>query len=285
MKKKRVRLYLQRLIGNLFGGSFASYINSTHGLELDELRQYQTGDDLRSVDWKTTSRIGRLHVRLKLVDKRATIFFIIDKSRSEKFGSFYHTKEDIVAKLLSLLVYAASETGNEIGFLAFTDRVEQYIPPKTGENEAFKNMKKVLTDEPSSHFTDINAALTFLHKKVQSPSLIFILSDFFAPHNYERSLKAISYRHEVIPVIVSDKRESCIPKARGYLTVRDVETYCNKTVSTTEALNVPAPFYTLLRKLAISCITIQTDEDEGIWIKKISEFFDKRIRRGGRIKK
>lgn len=285
MRKKRVQLYLQRLIGNLFDGSFTSYISSTHGLELDELRQYQTGDDFKSIDWKTTSRTGQLHVRLKLVDKRATIFFIVDKSRSEKFGSFNHTKEDVLSELLSILVYAASETGNEIGFLTFTDKIERYIPPKTGEKEAFKNMKKILSEKPSSHFTDIGTALTFLHKKIHSPSLIFILSDFLAPHNYERSLKTLSYRHEVIPIIISDIRETCIPKTRGYLTVCDIENHRKKSLGISEALDVPAPFYAMLRKLAINYIVINTEEDEGVWIQKISEFFDKRIRRGGRIKR
>jgi len=285
LKKKRVRLYLQRFIGNLFDGSFSSYINSTHGLELDELRQYQAGDDLKAVDWKTTSKTGQLHVRLKLTDKRATIFFIIDKSRSEDFGSFYHTKGDIQSELLSLLVYAAAETGNEIGFLTFTDKIECYIPPKAGEKEAFKNMKKVLSERPASHFTDINIPITFLLKKVKNPSVVFILSDFLAPHNYERSLKTLSYRHEVIPVVVSDKRETFIPKTRGYLTVCDMETQNKKSLGISKALDVPAPFFTLLRKLAIDYIIINTDEDEGVWIQKISGFFDKRIRRGGRIKR
>src|SRR3989337_4266929 len=146
--KKRIRLYLQRLIGNLFDGTFSSYLNAPHGLELDELRQYQPGDDIRSVDWKTTAKTGRLHVRMKLVDKRVTIVFLVDKSRSEKFGSFINTKEDVQASILSLIVHAASETGNEIGFITFTDRIENYIQPKAGAKETLKNKKKILFQAP-----------------------------------------------------------------------------------------------------------------------------------------
>ena len=130
--KKRIRLSLQRLIGNLFGGVFSSYLNAPHGLELDELRQYQPGDDARSVDWKATVKTGKLHVRLKLVDKRVTIVFLVDKSLSEKFGSYVNTKEDVQSDVLTMLVHAASETGNEIGFITFTDRIENYSKPGAG---------------------------------------------------------------------------------------------------------------------------------------------------------
>lgn len=156
--RKRIRLSLQRLIGNFFDGIFSSYLHASHGLELDELRGYQPGDDFRSIDWKTTARTGKLHVRIKLVDKRVTIFFLVDRSRSEKFGSLVNTKEDIQSSVLSLLVYASSETGNEIGFVTFTDKVESYIQPKAGEKEALKNIKNILLKTPSSNYTDLNTA-------------------------------------------------------------------------------------------------------------------------------
>ena len=92
-------------------------------MELDELRQYQPGDDARSVDWKATVKTGKLHVRLKLVDKRVTIVFLVDKSLSEKFGSYVNTKEDVQSDVLTMLVHAASETGNEIGFITLPDRI------------------------------------------------------------------------------------------------------------------------------------------------------------------
>ena len=280
--KKRISLYLQRLIGNFFDGIFSSYLNAPHGLELDELRQYQPGDDLRSVDWKTTAKTGKLHVRMKLVDKRVTIIFLVDKSRSEKFGSFVNTKEDIQSSILSILVYAASETGNEIGFVTFTDKIENYIQPKTGEKEALKNIKNILLETPTSDRTDLNNAFQFLNEKIPPTALVFILSDFLVPYNYEQSLKTLSYLHEVIPIVISDKMETNLPDARGFLTVQDIETGTIKSLDISTTLKKTKPYLGLFRRLNLDYLTLYNDEDEEIRIKKISEFFDRRIRRGGR---
>lgn len=273
---------MQRLIGNLFEGTFSSYLNAPHGLEFDELRQYQPGDDFRSVDWKATIKTGKLHVRMKLVDKRVTIVFLVDKSRSEKFGSFTNTKEDIQSTILSLLVYAASETGNEIGFVTFTDKIENYIKPKAGEKEALKNIKNILPEAPFSNYTDLNGAFEFTNEKVPPPALIFILSDFLAPYNYEQSLKALSHLHEVIPIIILDKRETNLPDTRGFLTIQDIETGAIKSLDISTTLEKTVPYLALFRKLNIDHLALSTEENEEMWIKKISEFFDRRIRRGGR---
>lgn len=280
--KKRIRLYLQRLIGNLFDGTFSSYLNAPHGLELDELRQYQPGDDIRSVDWKTTAKTGRLHVRMNLVDKRVTILFLVDKSRSEKFGSFINTKEDIQSRVLSILVYAASKTGNEIGFIPFTDKIEGYIQPKAGEKEALKNIKNILLEPTTRNGTDLDKAFKFLIEKIRSTALVFIMSDFFAPYNYEQSFKILAYLHEVIPIIISDRAERDLPYARGYLTTLDIETNKVKPLEISTTLNKPQPCISLFRKLNIDYLAISTDENEETCIKKISAFFDRRIRMGGR---
>ncbi len=280
--KRRIRIYLHRLIGNLFNGIFSSYQNALHGLELDELRQYQPGDDFRSIDWKTTARTGRPYVRVKLVDKRVTILFLIDKSRSEKFGSFINTKEDVQSSVLSIIAYAASETGNEIGFVTFTNKIENYIKPKAGEKEALKNIKNILTEIPSSNYTDLNCPIKFLNEKVTSPALIFILSDFLASYNYEQSLKTLSYLHEVIPVIISDRVETNLPDTRGFFIARDIETGATKLLDISTTLDKPRPYLTLFKKLNIDYLNLSTEENEEIWIKKISEFFEKRSRRGGR---
>lgn len=283
--KKRIKLSLQRLIGNLFDGIFSSYLNAPHGLELDEIRQYQPGDDFKSIDWKATARTGKLHVRIKLVDKRVTILFLVDKSRSEKFGTFITTKETIQSRILSLIVSAASETGNEIGFITFTDRVENYIQPRAGEKEALKNIKNIIQDRPSRNFTDLNNVFKFVNEKPYTPSLVFILSDFLAPCNYEQSLKALSYLHEVIPIIILDRTEMKLPQGRGFLSVQDIETGMIKSLDISTVLGKPFPYVNLFKKLNIDYLTLSTEENEEMWTRKISEFFDRRIRRGGRRKR
>lgn len=280
--KRRIRLYLYRLIGNLFEGIFSSSLNALHGMEFDELRQYQPGDDIRAVDWKTTIKTGKLHVRMKLVDKRVTIIFLIDRSRSGKFGSFQKTKEDVQSDILSILVHAASETGNEIGFVTFTDKIENYIKPKAGEKEALKNIRNILLEKTLSNHTDLNVAFKFINEKFFSPALVFIISDFLAPYNYEQSLKTLSSVHEVIPVIISDRTETYLPAGRGLVNVRDIETGRVQSLDISHGLHESLPCLALLRKLTIDHLALSTEQDEEIWIKEISEFFDRRIRRRGR---
>lgn len=280
--KRRIRLSLQRLIGNLFEGIFASSMNALHGMELDELRQYQPGDDIRAVDWKTTIKTGKLHVRMKLVDKRVTVLFLIDRSWSGKFGTFQKTKEDVQADVLSILVHAASETGNEIGFVTFTDTVENYIKPKSGEKEALKNIRNILLEKTSGTNTDLNVAFKFINEKHFSPALVFVISDFLAPCNYEQSLKTLSSVHEVIPVIISDRTETYLPAGKGLVAMQDIETGQVRLLDISHALHESLPCLAILKKLAIDHLALSTEQDEEIWIKKISEFFDRRIRRRGR---
>ena len=280
--KKRIRLSLQRLIGNLFGGVFSSYLNAPHGLELDELRQYQPGDDARSIDWKATAKTGKLHSRLKLVDKRVAIVFLIDRSLSEKFGTFVATKEEAQTSVTTLLVHAASEMGNEIGFVTFTDRIECYSKPGAGEKETLTRLRHVMRKTPSGKGTDLHCAFAFASENAPRPALVFIMSDFLAPYNYERALKTLSGLHEVVPVIISDRAETHVPDSRGLLTMQDMETGVIRPVAVSTVARKPAPYLALLRKLAIDHLAISTGEDEEVWIKKISEFFDRRIRRGVR---
>ncbi len=273
---------MQRLIGNLFAGTFSSYMNALHGLEFDGIRQYQAGDDCKAIDWKSTVKTGKLHVRMKFVDKRATIIFVVDKSRSENFGSFILTKEEVQSAILFTLVRAASEAGNEVGFLTFADRVENFIQPKVGEKEALINAKNISQERTSGSCTDLHAAFTFLNEKILHPALVFILSDFLAPYNYEQSLKTLSLLHEVVPVIVSDRMETALPQSNGFFMAQDMETGSTKLLDISAAQAESLPYINLLKKLNIDYISLLTDENEEIWTKKISEFFDKRIRRGRR---
>ena len=135
---------------------------------------------------------------------------------------------------------------------------------------------------PSGKCTDLHCAFTFANENAPRPALIFIMSDFLAPYNYERSLKTMSGLHEVVSIIISDRAERNVPDSKGILTLQDMETGVIKPVAISMVTRKPAPYMALLRKLAIDHLAISTGEDEEVWIKKISEFFDRRIRRGVR---
>ncbi len=283
--RSKIRLHLQRMVANLFEGSFSSYMNSTRGVELDELRQYQPGDEFRSIDWKATTRTGNLHVRLKLVDKRTNIFFLIDRSGSTKFGSAQFTKEKIQSSIISTLVQSATETGNLVSFISFTDKVESYIQPQAGQKEGVRLAGNMMDDKVKGRCTNINCAFEFLNSKRFAPSLVFVLSDFFAPFDYESSLKSLVRKHDVIPIIISDLREESLPKARGFVVVKDLETQSVKYLDLSQELNANLQHIKLFNKLNLGYLTLKTDQNEEQWVSSLSDFFDKRIRRRSRIKR
>ena len=283
--RSKIRLHIQRMVANLFEGSFSSYLNSTRGIELDELRQYQPGDEFRSIDWKTTARTGSLHVRLKLVDKRTNVFFLIDRSGSKKFGSAQFTKEEIQSSIISLLVQSATETGNLVSFITFTDEIENYVPPHAGQKEGVRLAGNMMSGEVKGIRTNINCAFKFLNSLQFAPSLVFVLSDFFAPFDYESSLKSLVRKHDVIPIIISDIREESLPKARGFVAVKDLETQGIKYLDLSQDLIANLQHIKLFNKLNLGYLTLKTDQNEEQWTSSLSDFFDKRIRRRSRIKR
>ena len=283
--RSKIRLHLQRMVANLFEGSFSSYMNSTRGIELDELRQYQPGDEFRAIDWKATARTGALHVRLKLVDKRTNIFFLIDRSGSTKFGSASFTKEKIQSSIITTLVQSATETGNLVSFISFTDQVESYLPPQAGQKEGVRLAENIVNGKVKGRRTNIKCAFNFLNSKRFAPSLVFVLSDFFAPFDYENSLKSLVRKHDVIPIIISDIREESFPKARGFVAVKDLETQGVKYLDLSQDLIANLQHIKLFNKLNLGYLTLKTDMNEEQWISALSEYFDRRIRRRSRIKR
>jgi uncharacterized protein (DUF58 family) len=283
--RSKIRLHIQRLVANLFEGVFSSYLNTTRGIELDELRQYQPGDEFRSIDWKATTRTGVLHVRLKLVDRRTNIFFLIDRSGSKKFGSTSFTKEDIQSSVVSILVQSAAETGNPVSFITFTGRIEKFTPPQSGQKETIKITENIIYDRAKGVLTDINCAFEFLNNMRFAPSLVFVLSDFLAPFNYENSLKYLADKHDVIPIIISDIREEALPRARGFVAVRDMETHNLKYLDLSQGLVADLQYINLFNKLNLDYLVLMTDQNEEQWTGALSDFFDRRMRRRSRIKK
>tara|TARA_B100000959_G_scaffold53438_1_gene55607 strand:- start:427 stop:1248 length:822 start_codon:yes stop_codon:yes gene_type:complete len=273
------------MVANLFEGSFSSYMNSTRGIELDELRQYQPGDEFRAIDWKATTRTGALHVRLKLVDKRTNIFFLIDRSGSTKFGSASFTKEKIQSSIITTLVQSATETGNLVSFISFTDQVESYLPPQAGQKEGVRLAENIVNGKVKGRRTNIKCAFNFLNSKRFAPSLVFVLSDFFAPFDYENSLKSLVRKHDVIPIIISDIREESFPKTRGFVAVKDLETQGVKYLDLSQDLITNLQHIKLFNKLNLGYLTLKTDMDEEQWISALSDFFDKRVKRRSRIKR
>ncbi len=276
---------MQKLVSNLFEGVFSSYLKTTRGIELDELRHYQPGDEFRAIDWKATTRTGQLHVRLKLVDRRTCVYFLVDRSGSKRFGSSFYTKSHIQTSIISLLVQSAAELGNQVSFVTFTDRIENFVQPQTGQRDNFRAVEDIARDKVRGTLTDLNCAFEFLDTLQATPSLVFVLSDFLAPFNYERSLKSLVRKHDIVPVIISDAREETLPKARGFVTVRDLETHELVNLDLSGELNLNRQHRQLFHKLNIESLTLRTDQDDGQWTRLLLDFFDRKLRRRSRLKR
>ncbi|MFN3467794.1 MAG: DUF58 domain-containing protein, partial [Candidatus Brocadiales bacterium] len=269
---------LRRLVTSLFEGVFPSSVSASRGLELEEIREYQAGDDLRSIDWKTSLRTRQLHIRVRLPDRRTPAIFLIDKSGSKKFGSGA-IKEDALFEVLDLLVTVVGETGNPMGFMTFTDSVERYVPPKLGQRPSLKVIKLLKTEPSRSPLTDLDSAFSYLSGLTLPPSLVFILSDFLAAGNYERSLTTLSKRHELIPILIRDERETTIPSFRGFLTVRDLESQELAFLDLASPLQRDFFPVELFLKLGLDYLIIGTHEGIEVCAEKLSNFFELRARR------
>ncbi len=276
--RKKIRPHLRKLVANLFEGVFASSIRASRGLELEEIREYQPGDDLRSIDWKTSTRTRRLHVRVRLPDRRTPVLFLIDKSGSKKFGSGA-IKEDVSFQILELLVTALGETGNPMGFITFTDSVERYVAPALGQKPSFKLLELLKQEPARSAHTDLDSALSYLNGLNLPRSLVFILSDFIAAGSYDSSLTALSKRHEIIPIMIRDEREMTIPPFRGFLRVKDLESQETAFLDLSSPLqkdSLPIQFFL---RLGLDFVIIDTQEDARSWLDKLSNFFEQRAKK------
>lgn len=276
--RRKIRLSLQRLAVNLFEGIFPSSTSGARGLELDEIREYQPGDDLRSIDWKTTVRARKLHVRVRLPDRRVPVLFLIDKSGSKRFGASKALKEDALFSVLSLLVAVAGEAGNPMGLIVFTDRVERYFPPRLGQTQVLRLLPRLKEEKTKSPLTDLDSAFSFVNGLNLPPSLIVILSDFLTAENYEVSLGALSKRHEIIPIVIKDKREEELPRAMGFLTVRDMESRELGFLDLASSLRQGLYYLDVFRRLGLDHIEMCTHESEEAMADELSAFFEKRAR-------
>lgn len=275
--KRKIQLYFRRLASSPFEGPFTSSISGPRGLELDEIREYQPGDSLRSIDWKTTARARRLHIRVCLPDRGTSVLFLIDKSGSKRFGAAKVLKEDVLFSVLSILAEAVGESDNPVGLLTFTDRVERYFPPYMNQRQLLRLITTLKRDRPHGTLTDLDTAFFYVNGLNLHPSVVFILSDFIAEDNYYASLSTLSKRHEVIPIVVKDEREDELPKARAFLTVRDMESLEMDLLDLSQPLMEERYLEHFIR-LDLDYVVVKTGEDEGIWSDRFAKFFEKRAR-------
>jgi uncharacterized protein (DUF58 family) len=218
---RRIELHAKRLVANAFVGDYHSVFRG-RGIEFSEVRPYEPGDDVRAIDWNVTARMGSPYIKQYVEERELTVLLAIDLSASSDVASVELTKRELAAEVAATLAFSAVANDDRVGLIAFTDRVESFIPPAKGRRHVLHIVRELLSARPCGRGTDIAAALTYLSRVSHRRALVFLLSDFF-DEGYETPLRAAARRHDVVAVTLNDPRESQLPDA-GLVELQDPET-------------------------------------------------------------
>src|ERR1051326_1353106 len=217
---RRLQLRARRAVQDLLGGEYHSVFKGT-GLSFEEVREYQPGDDVRSIDWNVTARMGQPFIKRYVEERERTLVLLIDVSASQGFGTQRYTKRAVAAELAALLSFCAIHNNDRVGLITFTESVELFIPPGKGARHALRLIREILFGQAPGRGTSLASALDFLQKVQRKRGIVFIMSDFL-DDGYERSLRLAARRHDVTLVRVADPREQELP-AVGLIQVEDPE--------------------------------------------------------------
>jgi uncharacterized protein (DUF58 family) len=215
------------MVTSIFAGEFRSVFRG-RGIEFDEVREYQPGDDVRAIDWNVTARSGRPFVKRYVEERERTLFFIVDASPSTFFGTSGRPKSRLAAEVCALLSYAALRNRDRVGLLLFTDRAEALVPPGKGERHVLRVVRTLLTTTPQGCGTDLAGALERAGRLLRPGTVVFVISDFHAP-DFRRPLALLHARHDVVAIPITDRVETEFPDC-GVVTLRDAETGARITV-------------------------------------------------------
>jgi uncharacterized protein (DUF58 family) len=217
---KAIELRTRGLVGSLFAGEYRSVFRG-QGMEFAEVRTYQPGDDFRSIDWNVSARLGTPFVKTFTEERELTVLLVVDLSGSTRFGDPV-TKAGLAVEVGSVLALAAAEQNDRVGALLFTDAVEHVVPPRKGRRHALRVIRDLVAFAPQGRRTDLGAGLTYAGRLLRHRSIVVVLSDFLA-EGWERPLRRLASRHEVVAITVDDPREERLPEA-GWIELTDAET-------------------------------------------------------------
>src|SRR5436190_10797579 len=277
---RQVRLLELRtrgLVNSLFAGEYRSVFKG-QGMEFSEVREYQPGDEVRSIDWNVTARMRKPYVKRYIEERELTVMLAVDLSGSERFGTRRRFKSELASELAAVIAMTAIRNNDRVGTLLFTDKVELVVPPKKGRKHALRLIRDLLVFEPEGRGTDIAGATDYLNKMLPSKTIVFLVSDFMAP-DIERPLKLLAQRHDLVAVTVEDPSELELPDI-GMARFMDPETGETIDVDTSDPKVREAYDWNtneereqrkhLLRRLAIDEVNVRTD---GSIVEPLFRFF------------
>lgn len=280
---RQIQIRSNRTVNDILAGQYQSVFKG-QGIEFEEVREYEPGDDVRAIDWKVTARMGKPFIKKFVEERELTIMLVVDASRSGHFGACGRFKNEVIAEICALLAFSAIKNNDKVGLIIFTGTVEKYVPPKKGKTHVLRVIREALFFEPERKGTDLSQALEFLSTVTKRRTVTFLVSDFLA-HGYERALQIANKRHDVIAISVTDPRETEIPDA-GFIELEDPETGETMTIASSDAvlrerfnslanqeINARNAFF---KSIDVDLIAIRTDSP---YIDPLVKFFRMREKR------
>jgi uncharacterized protein (DUF58 family) len=286
-KIRRIELKTRGAVAETFTGQYRSVFKG-RGMNFEEVREYQAGDEVRTIDWNVTARLGEVRgeafVKKFTEERELTVMLIVDVSASGEFGSVNLSKRELAAEVACLLAFSAIRNNDKVGLILFSDHVEHFIPPKKGRLHTLRLIRDILFFEPKGRGTNPGEALSYLNRIVDRRSVVFMISDFQAP-DFSKELSITSRRHDLIAMQIVDPREEELPDV-GWLTLEDAETGEQIEVNTSDrrvrvalAARVQALGQSRLkdfRRKRIDAVTLRTNDD---YVVPLRTFFRNRERR------
>jgi uncharacterized protein (DUF58 family) len=220
-KIRYIQIYTSKAVNDSLAGEYESVFKG-RGMEFDEVREYQIGDEIRSIDWNVTARMGEPYVKLFVEERELTVMFLVDLSASGAFGSTRRIKNEVAAEICALLAFSAIKNNDKVGLIVFTDQIEMFIPPAKGSTHVLRLIRELLNFTPRQTRTDISTAIEYLGRVTNKKSVVFLISDFLG-QGFEKQMRVLGKRHDLIAVSITDPREVKMP-GLGLIQLEDAET-------------------------------------------------------------
>jgi uncharacterized protein (DUF58 family) len=280
---RRIEISTRGLVNEVFSGEYHSVFKG-RGMSFAEVREYQYGDDIRSIDWNVTARTGAPFVKIFEEERELTVMLLVDVSASGDFGTKKRFKAEVAVEICAALALSAIKNNDKVGLVIFSDHVEKFVPPRKGRRHVLRVLRELLYHRPEGRGTDIGAALEYLAHVQRKRAVTFLVSDF-RDEGFERALAVAGRRHDLVAVRMGDAREQELPPL-GLLELEDPESGERVTVNTSSAV-FRSTFRSVnatrrealdrtLRRSKVDVIDISTGEP---WVKPLMRFFQARMRR------
>jgi uncharacterized protein (DUF58 family) len=282
-KVRQIEIKTRGLVNQVFSGEYHSVFKG-RGMEFSEVREYQFGDDIRSIDWNVSARFNHPFVKVFEEERELTVMLLVDFSRSGSFGTARAFKNDIATEICAVLAFSAIKNNDKVGLLLFTDRIEKFVPPKKGRAHILRIIRELISFDPKGKGTNLRQGLEYFNHVMKKRSIAFLISDFI-DDGYDRILRIVSRKHDVIAVELTDPREEILPDA-GLMKIRDAESDVERWVDSGDQM-VRAAFVqywqsrkqerrSLFVRSRVDAIPIRVDRP---YIKPIVDFFRLREKR------